>query len=352
MKKWFLLLLCCLMMTAPAFAQEDAIVLNAVVEAVDADVLKAPASGELAYFDVRVGDEAAEGDTLFTVEPVKVYAPVDGTISAVFAGAGDIASAAVNRYGAVCYIDYTDRYLLSASSRTGVDNAENRDLRIGQQVYLRSNNEEHFADGFITAYDSASGAVTVQVVGGDLIYNHSVKIYRTPDYDYNSFVGRGNLMPAAPHAVSASGTITDMGVSAGQDVQTGDYLFSYVPDELDPERRGKPGATEAKAEHDWLITAVNVQPGASVQKGQVLLTAIRPGEYELVAQAEEGEVGRIAVDDVFTATFEELDIAPVEAIVTAISPIGTTGGDVSTYTVRLTFTVPEGVYPGMHATLE
>jgi len=39
-------------------------------------------------------------------------------------------------------------------------------------------------------------------------------------------------------------------------------------------------------------------------------------------------------------------------VVDFISPLGTVSGDETTYTVRFSFTVPEGVWPGMHATLE
>ena len=143
-----------------------------------------------------------------------------------------------------------------------------------------------------------------------------------------------------------------MAVKAGDTVQAGDYLFSYVPDELAPERRGTADATAAKAEEDWLITAVSVQPGAAVQKGQTLLTAVRIGDYELTAQAAEDEVSQIKEGDVFTVCFEELDIEPVKATVSFVSPLGTVAGDETTYTVRFTFDVPEGVWPGMHATLE
>lgn len=352
MKRVLILLTAMLLAITPAMAQENSMILTAVVEPVQTVALNAPASGELAPFTVRTGDAVSAGETLFTVEPVKVYAPIDGTVSAVFANEGDVADGVTSRYGAIVYIDYAERWQVQANTRTGANRAENRDVRMGQQVWLRSNNEKNFADGIVTAVDYASGSITVQVIGGDLVYNHTIKVYRTPDYDYDSLIANGNLSTIASYAVSASGTITEVGVSAGEQVQAGDYLFSYVPDEIDPERRGQKDATEAKASADWLITNVNVQPGASVQKGQTLLTAIRAGDYELVAQAQEDEVSHIAVGDVFTACFEELNLEPVEAMVTSISPLGSVSGDESTYTVRLSFAVPQGVWPGMHATIE
>jgi len=354
MKRFLILLAALVFCLTPAMAQEpaDSIILTGMVEAAQTIALKAPATGELAPFTVRAGDVVSEGETLFTVEPVKVYSPIDGTIAAVYAQPGDIGSGITNRYGALIYIDYVDRYQLHVSTRTGVDKAENRDVRVGQQVWLRSNNEENFADGVVTSVDAASGTFTVQIIGGDLIFNHTIKVYRTPDYEYNSTMARGNISSTTPYALSASGTVTDTAVKAGDSVKAGDYLFSYVPDELAPERRGAQDATAAKAEGDWLVTAVAVQPGTSVQKGQPLLTAVQLGDYELVAQADEDMVSRIAEGDVFTVTFEELDIDPVEAVVAFISPLGSTVGDETTYTVRFTFDVPADVWPGMHATLE
>lgn len=352
MKRILILFAAMLLAVAPAMAQENSLILTATVEPVQTVALKAPASGELSPFTVRTGDAVAAGETLFTVEPVRVYAPIDGTVAGVFAEPGDIASGVTARYGAILYIDYEERWQLHGSTRMGADRAENCDLHIGQKVYLRSNNEENTADGVITALDSAAGNITVQVIGGDLKYNHTIRVFRTPDYDYNALITRGSLSLVAPAAVTASGTIIEMAVSDGEKVQAGDYLFSYVPDEIDPERRGQPDAAEAKAAGDWIVTGVSVQPGASVQKGQTLLTAIRMGDYELTAQAAEDEVHAISVGDVFTVSFEELNMEPVKATVTAVSPLGTVSGNETTYTVRLSFHVPEGVWPGMHAVIE
>jgi len=352
LKRILILFTALLLAVTPAMAQENSLILTATVEAVQTVALNAPASGELSPFTVRTGDAVSAGETLFTVEPVKVYAPIDGTVSAVFAQPGDIAEGVASRYGAILYIEYEERWQLQASTRAGTNRAENRDVRIGQQVWLRSNNEKNFADGIVTAADSATGSIAVQVIGGDLVYNHTIKVYRTPDYDYESHIASGSLSTIAPYAVSASGTITDVGVTGGEAVQAGDYLFSYVPDQLAPERRGQMDATEAKAAADWIITNVNVQPGASVQKGQTLLTAVRTGDYELVAYAAENEANTIKAGQTFDVCFEELDIDPVQATVTAVSPLGAVSGDETTYAVRLSFPVPEEVWPGMHAVIE
>ena len=260
-----LLLSLCLV---PAFAQASspALLLTGTVVTLQPIAVKAPATGELAPFSVRTGDTLSTGDVLFSVEPVNVYAPIDGTVCAVYIAPGDIAAGVSARYGALMYIDYEERYQLQVNTRTGVDKAENRDVRIGQQVYLRSNNEANFANGIITSADPATGNFTVQIIGGDLVFNHTIKVYRPPDYDYNATIARGTISTVAPYAVTAAGTVTDVAVTAGQQVKAGDLLFSYVPDELAPERRGNSDATTVKAEGEWIVTSVAVQQGASVQR--------------------------------------------------------------------------------------
>ena len=349
MKRFFSLLLV-LCMLSPSALAESSLVLPAVVTLRETLALKAPASGELAPFTVREGDVVSTGDVLLSVEPVRVYADIEGTVGIVNAEAGDIADPVCERYGGILLIEPADRYVVHSNVRTGANNSDNRDLHVGIPVYLLSNNGEHTADGVVTNVDGQN--FTVQVIGGDLVYIQDLKIYRDPDHTSSSLLGRGSLSTAAPRAYTASGTLVEVGVNAGDEVQPGDFLFSYVPDQLAPERRGRKDALELQADEALIITGVNVQPGASVQKGQPMLTAIRPGDYELTAQAEEGELAQLAVGQEMTVCFEELELASLTATITAISPLGTDGGDVSTYAVRLRFEVPEGIYPGMHAVVE
>lgn len=337
---------------APAALAEtggEALILTAAVEGLTPIALKAPASGELAAFDVREGDVLEAGQTVFAVEPIRVYADLDGTVADVYVKAGDIADAAVSRYGAALYLERAECYQAQATTRSGYNTAENRDLRVGMRVYLRSANEKHFADGVITAVDGI--AFTVQVMGGDLVFTQDVKIYREPDYNNKALLARTTLSSVAPYAVSASGTVTEVAVKPGDAVKAGDYLFSYVPDALEPDRRGAQDPTAVKAPESLIVTAVSVQQGASVQKGQPLLTAIPAGSYRLKAQVEEGDAHLVKAGDVMTVRFEELELPAVEATVISVSPLGT-AEDVSRYAVYLAFDAPEGVWPGMHATLE
>lgn len=130
MKKMVALMLAALLTLAgvPALAESsETLILTATVEGLDPIVLSAPASGLLAPFSVRAGQLLSPGETVFTVEPQRVYAEIDGTVADVYAQAGESADAAVARYGAVMCIEYADRYQIEASTRTGYNTVENRD---------------------------------------------------------------------------------------------------------------------------------------------------------------------------------------------------------------------------------
>ncbi|NLO84599.1 MAG: biotin/lipoyl-binding protein [Clostridiales bacterium] len=326
----------------------DGLILAATVQAKNEIVLTAPASGELDTFSVNQGDQFASGDTLFTVKPVKVYADIDGTVAGVYIEKGDIADAATARYGAAMQIEYTERYQITANTRSSYNNAECRNPYVGTQVYLRSLNEKHYADGVITAVSGQT--FTVQIFGGDLVFTQDVNIYSAPEYESKSLLGRSTISIVEPYVVSASGTVTQVAVKKGDEVKAGDLLFAYVPDKLDPAIRGTANWANVKAKQDIVIKAVNVQQGASVQKDQILVSAYALGDYELIASVEESDVSRLQVGDLMTISFEELGVSDIEGTVARIGAIGS-DGDVSKYTVALDFEVPEGVLIGMHATI-
>ncbi len=341
----------CALSPLPVLAESAGhdLIVSAQVVGVGEIAVKAPASGELMPFTLRAGDAVAQGTPLFTVEPKSVYADIDGTIANVYGKAGDIADAAVSRFGSVLAIEHAERYEIQANVMTGYNNVENRNLFVGTKVYVRSANEKHFADGVITAVSGRS--FTVAVMGGDLVFTQDVKVYRTPEYENKSLLARASVSAVPPYGVSASGTLLSVNVKAGDAVKAGDLLFTYVPDALEPELRGQANATQVKAFADLIVNTISVSQGASVQKGQALFTAYPAGQYQLLAQVEEGDIAGLAVGDSLTAAFEELGLAPIPATVASISPLGTQE-DVSRYKVYLDFEAPQGVMLGMHATVE
>ena len=335
--------------TLPEEINPDGLIISVRVIASYEVALKAPASGNLMPFVLRAGDTVKAGDTLLTVEPQKVYAEADGTVAAIYAQAGDSADAAAERYGSVLVIERVDRYEVKANVRSGYNSTINRNPYVGTRVYLRSANEKYFADGLITAVDGKN--ITVAVIGGDLIFTEDVKIYRTPDYRNSSLLARSSLSVVAPVTAAASGTLISMDVKVDDPVKAGDLLFTYVPDVLEPARRGRSDATSVKAETDLIISDIIVSQGAGVQEGQSLIIAYPAREFQLSGQVEEADLPLLHPGDKVSVRFEELGLGPVEATLASISSLGSEE-DPSQFTVYFDFVPPQGVTIGMHATVE
>lgn len=223
---WTALLVAMLLMPLlPARAAgPDELLLPGVVTAGEGLAIQAPVTGELAPFSLKEGDTVKAGDALFTLLPQEVYADVDGRVAAVYAGDGQSADGAVSRYGAVLQIEHSDRFELPCSALTGYNSAENRNLRVGMPVYLRSTNEERSADGLITLVNGQNFVVAVR--GGDLEFGKDVKVYREPDYAERTLLARSrpSLLPC--HSVPGRGMVVRMAVSPGDEVRQGHLLFT------------------------------------------------------------------------------------------------------------------------------
>ena len=344
MKKTLALMLSLLLLPTCALAQET--LCAATVVAGHETALVSAASGRLADVAVRAGDQILAGETVFSVEPVRVYADQSGVVAQVNVAPGDIADAAVERYGAAVYIDPENRYEVRGSVRSSRNTEENRDLHVGTPVFLRSADREHSAGGVITAVDGLS--IAVQVLGGDLVYTQRVNVYRGSEADSAALLMENvSLSAVQPSAVSVSGTVVSVSVARGDAVRAGDELFSYVPDVLEPKRRGDAEPTAVKAGETMILTEVRVEPGAAVQKDQVLALACPADALTLLAYASEEAVSGVSVGDAYTACFEEAGLGEVEATVTQVSWLSQAEG----YAVYLAFDADAPIRLGMHATL-
>lgn len=116
MKKFVALLLTVALLTPLCALAEDVetaavsnVTANAVAESENVYKITAPYSGVLLPFDLESGDPVSKGDTLFALDTVKVYAPVDGTVQAVFAEPGDLCEDVTALYGMIACIERTCR---------------------------------------------------------------------------------------------------------------------------------------------------------------------------------------------------------------------------------------------------
>ena len=100
------------------------------------DTVNAPFGGLVDSVDVRAGDTVGIGDPVATLETTKVYATADGVVGGVFAEPGDDTEGIVERYGAVVYIEPTNRYTVSATTEKAYNSSETKYVHIGERVYL------------------------------------------------------------------------------------------------------------------------------------------------------------------------------------------------------------------------
>ena len=328
-----------------AQAEQNPLTLTAVVVGETETALKAPISGELLPFTLAVGDRVSAGDTLLSITVKTLYAPMDGSVSAVYAKPGDIASAISSRYDALVQLEYPSRWELRCNAMSGYSSLENSDLRVGTPVYLRANNKSHRGNGVITAVEGRS--FVVAVLDGDLVYDQSVNVYRTEDYDAKALLAQARISAVAPLALNISGTVVSVTAKRGDMVKAGDPLLCYVPDELEPALRtlAEPGILSAPT--DGAVQSLTATPGATVSKGQVL-GILRTG-MRLSARVNEDELAALAVGQKARATFDALGLE-AEATILSISQLGT-DAETSQYTVLLTCDCPEGTRYGMHATV-
>lgn len=341
------LLSVCVAFAVPAMAKEEsrALLLTGTVECLEVEAIKAPFSGAIKPFSLRAGDKVSTGDTLFEVETKTLYAPMAGTVGAVYAGDGDTASIVTQRYGALLAIDPVNRFIVQCNTRTGYDSANTRDVRVGTPVWLKTaEGDKRTGEGWII---SVSGSTfTVEVTGGDLLFDDNVYVYNNAEMLNKQKLARGLVSAVAPVNVSGTGTVIKTMVSRGDTVKAGDPLLSYIPDEL---ADGVPSG-EIKAVKNGVVQSVQITQGAQASKDQVLAYVLLTDRMTLIGQVDEGDLGRIAVGDAATVTFEELSLEPVAATVRSISNLAAQG-ETASYEVVFDFDCPAGVAQGMHATI-
>ena len=88
------------LMLAVGAASAESLSLNGKVEAGVTVPVYAPMGGTVENVNVEAGMRVTAGETLFSYRTEKTYASEDGTVTGVFAKAGDDAETVTEKYGA------------------------------------------------------------------------------------------------------------------------------------------------------------------------------------------------------------------------------------------------------------
>ena len=346
MKKLISLLTAALLLAVLPAALAEGVALEGTVQAGRTVSIAAPYSGLVGDYTARAGDAVSAGETLFAIATQKVYAEADGTVTGVFAVAGDSAQTVQSRYGALCTIEDDVRYKAICTSAGADSDIEDKVVHAGETVYLRSTqNNSRKGEGRVTAV-SAEG-YTVEITRmNDLNLGESVKIYRDSDYDADSCIGSGRTAAVPAMAVNVTGSVLRVCVSDGQHVRRGDLLFEIVPDELDGLRGGD--GTVAMPE-DGVLLSVSAQSGAQAAKDAELATYCPAGEMRVVCPVDEDDLSALREGARVRVTLDALPGVTLEGAVESIAFATNAEGD---FDVTVSLRDAENVRIGMSATVQ
>ncbi len=315
---------------------------NAVIVAPETAKITAPFSGTLLAFDLTAGDEVAAGDTLFAMDTVPVYATQSGTVSAVFAKAGDDASGVIAHYGSLAVIEPTHALYVAADNSQAYDDDENRYLHAGETLYLKCGSEK--GTGIVT---SVSGnAYNVDILTGSFDVGDTVRCYRESGTPSDSETGRGRVTRYADISVAAEGRIAAVHVKAGDTVSVGDLLFEVIDGQS-----AKDVPLTLTAPVSGAVTSLSTVSGAQVYRGQLLCEIADLTKLELSAEVDELDFSAISVGTTLSFTLDAYAGETFSGTVTEIRPVGITRQNATYYDVRITLPAGKTLLPGMNATV-
>lgn len=354
MKKMLALLLAAALLTPLCALAEDvqtpavsSVTANAVAESENVYKITAPYSGVLLPFDLETGDQVLAGDALFSLDTVKVYAPVDGTLQAVFADPGDLCEDVTALYGMIACIERALPQVADASTSGAYNDEDNRLIHVGETVYFyQTNDKDNEGEGRVTAVNGSD--YTVELTAGDFENGDNIKIYRDEKMGTKSCIGSGTIERAADVAVSGTGRVLSCAVQPGQTVRKGQLLFELSGQDAQADVTG---ATVTASHAGAVELAAGVSSGQQVYKGQLLASIHDLDVMNVVAEVDEMDLERVHVGDTLTVVFDCQPQEEVSGTVTDISLIGNAKQNATYYDVTISISTSWQVLPGMNATV-
>lgn len=289
MKKGFkfraiILVLALMLATSSAMAE---IMFEGKVAAGTAIPVLAPYGGQLEKLAVSAGDRIITGYEVAHIKATSVYAPVEGVVRGVFGEPGDATEDVTERYGAVLYIEPTNKYTISASTEKAYDASENKFVHIGEVVYISCTADGvHQGTGRVIAV-ADEGKYTVEVTSGEFSIGENVGVYREKGYPAASRIGRGTVAATKAVAVKGTGSILNMRAQNGAQVKRGEVLFDTVKGALDG--LIAPGS-QIISPVTGIVATVDVANGADVEKNAKIATLFADDELTIQVSVAESDL--------------------------------------------------------------
>lgn len=341
-----LLLTACLAATA-AGSLGESISFSGKVEASETREVYAPVSGTAEEVPVRAGQSVTADTVIAKLKTTKVYAPENGTITSVYGQPGDDAATVAAAYGAVMYLEGETIFHISATAEGAAEVRDNFIIHSGETLYIVSRNHTlNKGTGLVTAVEESG--FTVRVASGKFYVGDSVDIFRDSDYTPTSRVGRGTIQRLKPTAISGTGSIVSYAVQPGDSVQRGQLLFETIEGGFDGlEMTG----TEIRAGVDGIIASLNVQQGGNVTKNSVVAVIYPKNAVWVAASVSEGDLLNVTEGmkvQVELDWNQDLGVT-YEGTVEMISALSGEGTGSASYPVYVSFLPDEHTRYGMSA---
>ena len=344
-------LLCVFLLSASALADYE-LSYEGTVSAEDSVPVTAIYGGKVSVLTVRKGDLVQKGDLIAEIASTLNYAPLEGTVSGVYASEGDDAESIGERYGAVLYIEPLHKYTISATTDKAYNSSETHFIHLGETVYLSCVSDgSHYGTGIVSAL--TENGYNVEVTAGEFYISEKVGIYRDPNYTKESCIGRGTLDRATPIAVKGNGSILKVHVKNGDFVERGQLLFETVEGVLDGLYSPQTGVT---ASDSGIVASVEASVGSSVSKGDAVIKLYPLDQLQITFNLPEADLFSIAIGDPVSIEFywdNEGKMATTGTI-TSISHIGETESESSDkmfYKSCVNFNYVEGIRLGMNVSV-
>lgn len=342
MKKLLAILLVVLMLPASVLAEET-VTANAVAKSDTVYQIIAPYSGVLKPFDWETGDVIGAGELLMEMETIKLYAPADGTVRALFAQPGDQAADVLSQYGMLAAIEKAQPMIVNATSSGAYSKAENKLVHVGEYVYLEEvSDRDNEGTGRIISV--RPDGYTVEVTGGDFDDNDSVEIYRNSDCSSKSCIGSGRTDITVEMPVSGAGYVLSAEVQEGDIVKKGDVLYELASQDAENTLR----SAELKAPKAGAVELAVIS-GMQVYKGQMLAKVHDLSAMSVVASVDEMDLDRAEIGDTVAVVFDRYPEVELHGTVTQISRIGMPKQNATYYDVTISIITNLEVLPGMNA---
>ena len=345
-----LTLLLALALCLPTIAWADVSFTGKVIPE-EAVAVTAPFGGNLEHVYLRVGQRVAQGEKVATISATKVYSTVEGTVAGIFAQLGDSTENVISRYGAVLYIEPTNRYVVAASTEKAYNSSQTKLIHIGEKVFLSCTQDgTHKGTAVVTsvkeADESGNTAYTLEVTSGDFYMGETVGIYRSEKYNAESRIGRGTIAQNAAVAIAGTGSLIRLHVEEGDFVERGELLFETVDGTLD----GLYAVDNTiLSDVSGVVASVGAEAGAATSKGASLITVYPDDAYEIEIEVSEYDLGEIHEGDSVVIEFDwDADgLKKYHGEVVTISRVNKNESGAAAYPAYIRFTPDEDVRLGM-----